>query len=326
MANLLRRAIQQSIGDAFDFAKVFATTLYTGNSATRDIVSGLDFAGNGGLVWVKGRSISYPHYLTDTLRGATKSISTDSTGAESTIATQLTAFNADGFTLGDHFTTNLSGKTYVAWQFMEAQGFFDIVEYTGDGVAGRTVALDLDDGTAEFGMSIVKNLELSTLWAVQHRSLPATQYLVLNDNATAATSAGAWNNTAATTTALTLGATNYSNELNDSFISYNFAHNPSKGIFCGSYVGTGAAGNKQTTTFPVGWVMIKRTDGTYNWYVFDIKRGGASALYPDATFTEGAGTDVTFNTDGFELLDAHPGTNKTGGNYIFMAIADPAQF
>ena len=50
MANLLRRAIQQSVSDAFDFAKTFATTLYTGNAATQSIVSGLDFVAGEGLV------------------------------------------------------------------------------------------------------------------------------------------------------------------------------------------------------------------------------------------------------------------------------------
>ena len=330
MANLLRRAIQQSISDAFDFAKVFATTLYTGTGAAQDIVSGLDFIGNGGLVWGKTRSISGSNFIQDTLR-PNLFLKTDLTDAEaSALGTFITSYSSNGYTLGTGSAVNNSGTTYVAWQFMEKQGFFDIVEYTGDGVAGRTVALDLDDGSAVFGMSIVKRKDGTSPWYVQHKDIAATNYLSLNETTASAVNANMWDNTTATSSALTVGTNNNGNGF--SYISYNFAHNPTKGIYCGSYTGTGAVGNKITTGFPVGWVMIKKADSVAAWVILDNVRGVTDAsqkvLVPNTNAAENVSTffDTAFDVDGFTLNNQRTELNVSGGSYIFMAIADPAQF
>ena len=331
MANLLRRAIQQSISDAFDLAKTFATTLYTGNGGTQAIVSGLDFTTEG-LAWIKNRggtNGTNAHNLVDTVRGASGNLVSDTTAAE-VITGRVSSFNNDGFTVENYGVVNTTGDLYVAWQFMKAKGFLDIVEYTGDGVAGRTVALDLDDGSAVFGMSIVKNLDSVQNWSVQHKSLGGTKALNLNHSYASGTFIDYWNNTAATTTGLTLGNIPATNGNGNRFISYNFAHNPTKGIFCGSYTGTGAAGNKITTGFPVGWVMVKRTSGTADWCILDVSRGMAGATQPylraNTTAAEASTSFVVTETDGFTVNLTGADANGLGDNYIFMAIADPAQF
>ena len=48
---------------------VFSTWLYTGNGTTQTITNGIDLAGKGGLVWLKGRSAVSDNNLFDTLRG-----------------------------------------------------------------------------------------------------------------------------------------------------------------------------------------------------------------------------------------------------------------
>ena len=40
----------------------------------------------------------------------------------------------------------------------------------------------------------------------------------------------------------------------------------------GSYTGTGAAGNTVTIGFEPSWIMIKRSDSTGGWLIFDNKR------------------------------------------------------
>ena len=64
------------------------------------------------FVWTKIRSSSGRHRLTDTVRGATKTLRTDGTDAEF-VHSNVTAFNSDGFDIGA--TGNASGSTYAAW-------------------------------------------------------------------------------------------------------------------------------------------------------------------------------------------------------------------
>ncbi len=57
---LKRKMLQAAAGNAggggLDIDEVFSTYLHTGTGATKSIVNGIDLAGEGGLVWSKGRS------------------------------------------------------------------------------------------------------------------------------------------------------------------------------------------------------------------------------------------------------------------------------
>jgi hypothetical protein len=74
-------------------------------------------------------------------------------------------------------------------------------------------------------------------------------------------------------------------------------------------------------------VLVKRTDTTGDWYVWDSARGIVSGNDPYLLFNSTA-TEVT-NTDyidsissGFELTaDGSSTVNITGGTYIYLAIA-----
>ena len=86
-------------------------TTYTGNGSARSINVGLE----PDLVWIKSRSGAYVHYLVDTVRGAQKRLSSDSTNAEATNAQSLTTFNIDGFSLGNEQAVNENTDTFVSW-------------------------------------------------------------------------------------------------------------------------------------------------------------------------------------------------------------------
>jgi hypothetical protein len=110
---------------------------YTGNGTA--IGSGgltETFGGNSDLqpdfVWIKCRSHDSSHMLFDSVRGATNFLQTNSNGANDTVAETLTAFNPDGFTLGNNSSVNVSSRTYVAW-CMKAGG-----APTADNSAGQT--------------------------------------------------------------------------------------------------------------------------------------------------------------------------------------------
>ena len=86
------------------------------------------------------------------MRTATKYLSSNSTAAETTDANSLTAFLTNGFSIGTTGLFNTSGNSYVSRSGKKSvTSGFDIVSYTGNGTAGRTVAHTLgvapkDDG------------------------------------------------------------------------------------------------------------------------------------------------------------------------------------
>jgi hypothetical protein len=125
---------------------VFSTYLYTGNGSTQTITNGIDLAGEGGLVWSKARSATQVHTLFDTERGATKSLFSNLTNGEITLGDALTGFTSSGYTLGADASgpnINGSGTTYASWTFRKAPRFFDVVTWTGDSVAGRSISHNL---------------------------------------------------------------------------------------------------------------------------------------------------------------------------------------
>jgi hypothetical protein len=96
----------------------------------------------------------------------------------------------------------------------------------------------------------------------------------------------------------------------------------------GSYTGTGAL---QTIdcgfTLGARYVLIKRTDSTGGWYVWDSARGIISGDDPylllNTTVAEITNTNyVDTDTTGFKVTAAAPADiNASGGTYIFLAIA-----
>ena len=101
-----------------DSSAHFQTTLYTGNASTLNVVNG----GNSNLqpdwVWLKNYGTSGKDYgIFDSTRGTTKMLSSNNNSSESTIATSLTSFNSDGFTLGSDGGPNANSSSNVAWQW-----------------------------------------------------------------------------------------------------------------------------------------------------------------------------------------------------------------
>ena len=136
-------------GAGLDVDECFSCHLYEGTSANRSIVNGIDLSGEGGLVWTKVRTQTDSHYLFDTERGVNKRLSSNSNAAQQDETAALTAFNSNGFSLGNAtaFNGNAanwgSAGNYASWTFRKAPKFFDVVTYTGNGTAGRQIAHNL---------------------------------------------------------------------------------------------------------------------------------------------------------------------------------------
>ena len=89
-------------GEGLYVDEVFSTFLYEGNGGTQSINNGIDFSGEGGLVWIKRRDSTSGYFLADTERGIASSINSASTSAAGTSSANrvLVSFNNNGFTVG----------------------------------------------------------------------------------------------------------------------------------------------------------------------------------------------------------------------------------
>jgi hypothetical protein len=324
-----------------DITDVFSTFLYTGAGGTTvTINNGIDLLNEGGLVWIKARNATENHGLFDTVRGVTKYISSNNTNAEATNSGTLTNFYNNGFKVDGNGIVGSSTDPYVSWTFRKASKFFDVVTYTGNGTAGRTISHNL--GSVP-GMIIVKQYQAGETrsWSVYHRgidsSAPENYYLKLESTTARLDDAGQWNDTAPTSSVFTVGDSTYVNNNGESYVAYLFAHNNNNGGFgpngsddvikCGSYTGNESAdGPVIDLGFEPQWLMLKNITSGYNWIVVDVMRGfsagpQANTLFWNTTATEDpAGTRVKPTSTGFQIITSSNDYNKNGNEFIYMAI------
>ncbi len=339
----------QGSGASLDVDDVFSTFVYDGNSSTQTITNNIDLSNEGGLVWIKSRSDSQSHELVDTVRGNTKFIRTNSTTANRTSSSgDVTAFTSSGFSLGASSTAgvNNSSNEYVSWTWRKAPKYFDIVTYTGDNTAGRTISHSLESVP---GMIWVKRTDSSEDWSVWHRNLhtnssgETTRFLKLNSTAGAfpsssdSSSSATSDVQAASSTTFTVGNDSRVNGSSATYVAYIFAHHNSNGGFgpsanqdiinCGSYTGAGSTDVDVNIGFEPQWLLIKRTssDGA-NWVVVDSIRGVVTGD-DDAHFlanlsnSEDNSSDfLEFTPTGFRITGSSGNVATNSATFIFMAI------
>jgi hypothetical protein len=316
---------------------VFSTYLYTGTGVAQTITNGIDVSTKGGLTWIKGRSGATGNRLTDTARGATKSLASNSILVEATESTGLTAFGTTGFTIGADADYNTSAATYASWTFRKQPKFFDIVTYSGNSATTQEVAHSLGSVPA---CIIVKPINAEDDWFVYHRSSPSSGVLKLNRTDAANTSIPQYvfgNGTVAvapTSTVFTVsGDGGVVNNTGTNYIAYLFAHDAGgfgltgtdNVISCGSYVGTGSP-LTVTLGYEPQWVLIKRAStGANNWILMDTMRGmsltQANWLYPNTSDVEvDSGVQCNPTATGFTITATGSNLNSVASTYIYIAI------
>ena len=322
--------------EATGVANTFSTTLYTGNSGTQTITNGLDLSTDGGLVWLKCRNQgSQGHFLMDSARNSFGNrISSHDTSAQATDGL-ITSVSTDGFTLGNKSYSNNTGDTYVSWSFKKQAKFFDVVTWSGNSTAGRTISHNL--GSVP-GMIVVKNLTTSgsgySDWRVWHHSESSkTATLNTTDAFSTTDAASKFGNGSSvvqpTSTEFTVASDYDVNRTGETYVAYLFAHDTdaSSLIKCGSYTGNGS------TTGPVvdlgwepQWVMIKGADIARGWVIADVVRGApvgsnGQRLFANTSDAETAEDTVFEPTPtGFKIRGNSGTVNDSGLDYIYMAI------
>ncbi len=347
VGRFLQQAAAGNAGEAVYVDDVFSTYLYVGTQAAGNVIDNgmnLDESNDGGgLVWIKPRTVATSNFLFDTKRpedgvtnnGYLKSDTTDA--APSGIADF--SFNTGGntgFTVGATSVWNDLNEDHCSWTFRKQPGFFDIVTYTGDGTAGRTVNHNL--GSVP-GFMVVKKTNSTSDFTTYHRSMGATKYAPLNDTDAYNVGSAIWNNTEPTATEFTVGDNTRMNNSGDTYVAYLFAHDAQDFgtdsdesiIKCGSYTGNGSTtSNDIDIGFEPQWVLIKNTTSNNQWYIFDVMRGIASEPGGDAyLLANTSGAEVSSENyidilpNGFSLRDDNAAVNASSSTYIYIAIRRP---
>ena len=322
----------------------FNTVIYTGDGSNPRGITGVGFQPD--FVWLKNRSAGWGHRLSNAVVGANYALETNNTNAElfQNQYGYLNSFNSDGFTVTagstDDYFTNNSGDNYVAWNWkadgagslneagtisstvsVSTTSGFSVVTYTGNGVAGATRGHGL--GVAP-NMIIIKGRSNVDQWHVYHSSLGNTGGLLLNQTNAFIVSPYFWNDTSPSSTVFTTNLGSSNNQNGITYVAYCFAEVEGFSKF-GSYTGNGTVDNVFLYTgFRPAFFMVKRTDSTSSWLMYDNKRNGYNYAnyYALANTTYGGdGTDQggDFLSNGIKIrADGGIGT----GTYIYMAFAE----
>jgi len=315
--------------DIDDPSAYFQTALYNGNAGTQTITNDGNSDLQPDMVWMKCRSGTHAtenHRLQDSLRGVGKfAIPNGTTAADTANTSSLTAFNSNGFSLGNVTDVNGDGA-YVAWQWKEtADAGFDIVTYTGSGSA-KTVAHNLG---VKPDVIICKSRSGTEEWRPYFSALGATYGMRLNGTNVRDDDAGYWNDVEPTSSVFTVGTNAGTNGNNVTFIAYCFAEKKGYSKFS-SYIGNGNAnGPFVYTGFKPSWVMIKRAigDGGEGWSIFDTARSPfnkmVNELRADVASAESTSNHtMEFYSNGFKIPRAGGGLNTSGDTHIYMAFAE----
>jgi hypothetical protein len=307
------------------------------------------------LVWMKGRNLaSQNNVLVDSVRGANQTLLSNTTDAQAAISS-IAGFNSNGFvtsgTANNGYSGGTSGLNYVAWQWQAGQGStssntsgsitstvsvnttagFSIVTYTGTG-ANATVGHGLGVAPKWIVVKGRTNVDNWPVYQASANASPATGHLLLNTTAAFTSTSSTWNNTAPTSTVFTVGTDTRINQNTITYVAYCWAEIAGFSKF-GSYTGNGSAnGPFVFTGFKPKYLMVKRTDTTGEWAIYDIPRDlynpmglGGGRLQANTSNAE-TGADsaqyIDFLSNGFKIRNGSGFDNDSGATYIYMAFAE----
>jgi hypothetical protein len=295
-----------------DATKVFAPYKFVSGTTNPDLRASFPVDS----FFLKRTTPSEDWYVGDRLRGD-YSLATNTNGAEASTGGYFKFDYQNGAVNNFGLTT-----AYISHLFRRAPSFFDEVCLT---TAPSSSTANPHNLGAVPELIIAKNRAVTgDDWAVYSAARGQNKFLQLNTTGAEITSANAWGSVAQTSTNFYVDGPTI---IGSQGVYYLFA--TCAGVSkVGSYTGTGTTLQIDCGfTGGARFVLIKRTDSTGDWYVWDSARGIVSGNDPYLLFNSSA-VEVT-NTDyvdtysaGFEISSTAPAAiNASGGSYIFLAIA-----
>jgi len=200
-----------------------------------------------------------------------------------------------------------------------------VVTYTGTG-ANATVGHGL--GVAP-GLILTKSRSAAQSWYVYHSATGGTKTLYLNLTDAAGVDNRIWNNTDPTTSVFSIGTVG-PNASGVTQVAYCWAPVAGYSAF-GSYTGNGSTdGPFIYTGFRPRFILVKRTDSTSDWRIWDTARttynAMSSVLYPNGSDAEYTAATQDFDalSNGFKARNSSTSMNASAGTYIYAAFAESA--
>jgi hypothetical protein len=340
-----------------DPSAYFHTQLWTGNGTSQTITNDAnagDFSPD--WVWIKNRTSAGgagPQIIWNTTRTADREFHMNTTEAEHTTTTGITAFNADGFDLGGAGVVNENNSNFVSWQWIAngntktsysasgnqlAGNFqanttagFSIIYYSGNATNGATVQHGLGAAPEMVWLKDRNNTGDAggTNWlAIYTIADGSSDRMYVNDNNAKYDLSGTEFRCDFDSSNLTLGTWN---NLNASGPHVGFCFRSIQGYSkFGTYIGNNDAdGPFVYTGFKPAFLILKNTVDTADWTIWDTTRYPVNPqniqLYPNLNNAEdsaSASTVIDFLSNGFKLRGTNNKINGSSDNIIYMAFAE----
>ena len=320
--------------------KLVDPIIYTGTGSEKAVAVGWQ----PDLTWVKERGGANDNKLTDSVRGATKALESNTNAAETTDAQGVKAFTSTGFTLGTDAVYNNNTDTYVAWNWKEGADYgLDIVTYSGTLTGSGVVNISHSLGAIPECIWHMRRTDLGG--AIRHKDLTDANYIISNNDTMGGSSGTGWgksvqgsksgngNMTAlGTSSTFTTNYTGLLNENGNTYVAYVWRGIEGFSKF-GSYEGNGSGtdGPFIYTGFRPALVIIKNADANASFFLQDNARDLYNPTYhvlkPNVSNAEEAYTDGTdyndFLSNGFKVARGGDPANFNVSNntYIYMAWA-----
>tara|TARA_R110001599_G_scaffold239784_1_gene439354 strand:+ start:54 stop:1121 length:1068 start_codon:yes stop_codon:yes gene_type:complete len=337
--------------DIDDPSEYFQVALYTGNqNANVAVVNG----GNSDLqpdwVWGKNRDGDSNHWFFDSSRGATKMIQSDQNNVEED-QSGVTAFNSDGFTLGDWIGSTKTNDAYVAWQWKanggtatatisesgnnpaavvqaNATAGFSMIAYTGTGAAG-TIAHGLG---VKPSYIIIKNRDATEGWIIDSGLVSGNANGTLHFNTDAEYTDGTNQFGTHTNSVISIKTAGNINTNDQKYIAYVFANKAGyskSGIMIGN---NNNNGRFVYLGFKPAFLLVKNistANANHDWIMFDNAREVNNEIdtfvranESTAEATSGR-NEIDFLSNGFKARASYGDFNGgTQAAFIYLAFAE----
>ena len=269
---------------------------------------------------IKDRANANNWQWLDSVRGNTAVLQSNTTSAETTYTAPSGSSSALVLKAGGTAVTNNAGSISSQVSANTAAGFSVV-----------TCTLTGANATIGHGLGVAPKLVIgfrrtggTASHPVYHSGLSSAANVIYLDSTSAQSSASTiWNSAAPTSTVFSVGTGLAAAD----WVFYCFAEvlGYSK---ISSYTGNGSTdGSFIYCGFKPRWVLIKRSDSTGDWCLFDTTRETENVvdlgLYPNLSNAESSFTAaLDLNSNGFKLRTSSSLLNASGGTYIYIAIAE----
>jgi hypothetical protein len=143
----------------------FKAVVYEGNGGTQYISNvGMDLETNGGLVWIKSRTLAASHGLYDFVRGSGYWLRSDHTDAQQFQRSTgyLSSFDSNGFTLSEGSSTD---PTYTAsYETHQINQDYAAWCWKGGGLLNKSASFNGSSSYIDTSLSVASNAGSVSLW------------------------------------------------------------------------------------------------------------------------------------------------------------------